>query len=340
MPGRRVVVVGVVLATVVVGAAATYARNQPEYVISGRVQDPHDLKPQDAILMLGSNRGGGSASSRPVPASADGSFTTPPVRPGTYVLEVVRTPHSRTAPATTVGLTVVSVTAADVTDVAVIVRRDSALIGRYRMESDNPAARWPSHIHVTARLVAGDGRYLGSTGSEGAPDGRFVLRNAFGPRVLRTGYTLEPNHRWWPTRVLLDGKDITNVPTDFSRHEGSRLEFFFTQHPSRILGRVLHQDGRPAARAWVFIAAEDEKLHHEWATTSHVVQAGADGIFSIVTLPGRYVARAFPPNRLISSRGATHRIAEIGSGGTPIVLGEREQKSVQLIVEANGATRH
>jgi hypothetical protein len=162
------------------------------YVISGRVDDPHRLRPEAAILMLGRQTGPGSFSSTPVPVGANGAFVTAPVEPGTYVLEVIRTPHSATKPATVVGLTLVRVDAADVAGVTVVIRRDTAITGTFRMESDNPAAVWPPHMVVDAFLALDGAPLLHGQAAEGASGGKFVLRNAFGPRVLRSGYLLAP----------------------------------------------------------------------------------------------------------------------------------------------------
>jgi hypothetical protein len=168
------------------------------HTISGRVVDPYLLRPEGAILMLGQPEGPSSFSSVPIPIAVDASFTTPRRSPGLYVLELVRTPHSATQAAQVVGHKIVQLATDDVSGITVEVRRDTALTGRFRMESDNPKAAWPSHIHVLA-LLAVDGFPMVSglgAGAEGAPGGRFVLRNAFGPRVLRTGYVPVPGSMW------------------------------------------------------------------------------------------------------------------------------------------------
>ena len=127
------------------------APTQKGHVISGRIVDPHRLRPEDAVLMLGTEQDGGF-SSVPVHMGADGSFVTKRLNLGTYVLEVVRTPHSRTKAAIVVGFSIVPVSTADVAGVTVAVRRDTAILGRFRMESDNAAAEWPPHIVVYAFL--------------------------------------------------------------------------------------------------------------------------------------------------------------------------------------------
>ena len=69
------------------------------------------------------------------------------------------------------------------------------------------------------------------------------MRNLFGPRVLRFGYRIAPGSPWWPSRILLDGKDVTNVPTHFSLHPDGQLEVVFTQHPARLAGIVSDAQG-------------------------------------------------------------------------------------------------
>jgi hypothetical protein len=130
---------------------------EPGGLITGHVVDPHQL-PEEAVLMLG-QEDNGSFSSVPISIGADGSFVTPRLRSGTYVLQIVRTPHSATKAATVVGFRTVTVGLSDVSGVMVVVRRDTAVAGRFRMESDNPAAEWPPHIAVNAYLALDGSRY-------------------------------------------------------------------------------------------------------------------------------------------------------------------------------------
>lgn len=126
----------------------------------------------------------------PVTIAPDGSFVTPPLNAGTYILQLVRTPQSFEHAEAVVGFRIVDVGTSDVSGITVDVRRDTAIRGRFRMESDDPAAEWPTHIGVSAYLAL-EGMPLGpGIHAEGAPAGEFVLRNAFGPRVLRCGWAL------------------------------------------------------------------------------------------------------------------------------------------------------
>jgi hypothetical protein len=306
----------------------------PGGVIRGRIVDPHRLRPEEAALMLVRDEDNGSISSTPISLAADGSFATPRLRPGTYVLEIVRTPNSAIRPASVVGFRIVTVGSSDVSAVMVEVRRDTAIAGRFRMESDNPTAEWPTHLVVNAVVAVDRQPSLNNTVAEGGPGGRFVLRNAFGPRVLRCGFGLAPGSWWWPSRVLLDGRDVTNVPTDFSKHENGQLEIVFTQHPARISGTVTDAQGQRVPAAWIMVTATDRALWQHWATTSDVAQGDAKGRFSIPAVPGQYRIRAVPQATFPSLSEARRHVLRFTSGGVLVALAEREVKTVELTLSA------
>lgn len=194
--------------------------SQPRFTISGRVEDPHNLRPADAMLSLAFERDG-VGYGIPVPLTGEGGFATHALSPGVYVLTVIRTPHSRVAPATVIGLTIARIENADVTNLRVTIQPDMALEGRFRMA---PGLAWPASIHVMSCLEPEGTRLANCLPAEGAPGGRFVLRNAYGPRVLNVTYA---GPRIAPPRILLDGRDITGVATDFSAHPGAALEVLF-----------------------------------------------------------------------------------------------------------------
>lgn len=305
---------------------------QGGHTISGRVVDTHRVRPEGAVLMLGREDDRGSFAETPVDVGSDGSFVTPQLNSGTYFLRVIRTPHSPAQPAITVGFKIVRLATSDVTGVTVTIRRDMALTGRFRMESDTPGATWPPHIVVNAFLALEGMPMLSAVLADGAPEGKFVLRNAFGPRVLRCGYTLPPRTNWWPARVLLDGADITNVPTDFSTRETGRLEIVFTQHPARIEGTVVDTSGQPVRAPWIFVMSAEPALQQAWATTNQVAQGDTKGRFSVAVMPGRYLVAAVPQttfrfNRWVEARQNIRRFA---SGGTSVAVKGREVTSVTL----------
>jgi hypothetical protein len=305
------------------------------HTIAGRVLDAQGRVPQGVALFLYTRDGGeGSYSQAPVPLAKDGSFTTRRMPRGTYVLDVGPDPRGSMDADVDGGLAVVDLDTTDVTGVAITTRR-SALRGRYVMRSDNPAAKWPSHIHVLATLVEGADAPEVSVMSQGAPNGEFVLRNAFGRRILRTGYTLASGERWWPESVLLDGVDVTNIPTDFSAKPNAKLEVTFTQHPARIAGRVTTATGQPAPGAWVVVFGADPTLWRRWASTTEVVQTVSGGRFSSTTTPGRYVVVALPATPY-QVRPILPDFATLAARATAVTVRDREHVDVQLELPVPG----
>jgi hypothetical protein len=136
--------------------------------------------------------------------------------------------------------------------------------------------------------------------------------------------------------VLLYGRDVTNVPTDFSAHERSRLEVEFTQHPVRIAGSVEWPAGEPAGGAWVVVGPADPALRQPWAVTSEVTRANPRGAFDLACVPGRYLVRAFPATAFRSGRDIRNRIPELIAGGAVVELGERERTVLRLAIDAPG----
>jgi len=197
--------------------------------------------------------------------------------------------------------------------------------GQYVMRADDPAAKWPPYIHVIAMRVGGDALERTVT-SEEMPNGEFILRNVFGPHILRPGWTPEPGVRWSFAAVLLDGVDVTDVPTDFSAKPDAKLEVVFTQHPALIEGTVITAAGEPAAGAWIVEMSANPAL---WDLTTYKFQTGRDGRFSSGIRPGRYLLAALPPTpyQVTPALGALPALA---ARATPLMAVAGERTSVEL----------
>lgn len=306
------------------------------YVISGRVLNSQGLVLQDLVVIVTSPGADGSASASPTPIGRDGTFVTQPLLPGTYALEAGAAPFGQTKPPSDGAFAIVTVGTADVSGLILKTTPNITLTGRFRMESDHPRPPWPSQIHVGTYL-AFDGMYLvPSARAEGGSGGTFTLRGVHGPRVLRVGYVLAtPLSPWWPSQVLLDGVDITDIPTDFSEAEHGRLEIVFTQHPAGFFGTVADQTGKSVPFAFAVVFSADRALWHPWATTSNIVQADARGEFGFPTRPGRYLAVALPPDAFPSSRDARPNFEELSQKAITVRLGERERKVLSLRIIGN-----
>lgn len=298
--------------------------------VSGRLDDPDNLRTQDTLLLM-HRQIEDNPSGIHMRVAADGSFSTPAVPTGFYSLEVIRTPHSATHPATTIGLAWVEVGGTDLHDVVVPVRRDMELQGRYRIASDRAEPQWPASIHLQAVLVVDGMRWWsGTQPTHAAEGGRFFLRNAYGPRVLRAGYTPADGSTPAPARVLLDGRDITDIPTDFSEHEGSDIEVVITDQPARVVGTVMHGPGRPARGAQVVMFSADPGKRFGWASTSHVARTTDAGLFAIAALPGSYLIQTVPAG--MDPLAALRSIPTLGRDAVAVEVAEKGTQRVVLTV--------
>jgi Carboxypeptidase regulatory-like domain len=325
------IAVGVSLAPI--DATRSQPPATPEgHVISGKIVDSRGLAPSGVVVQVTAPRPeGGGSSSFTIPVAADGKFKTRPYPPGLYALKVMAPSGYNFAIPSETAFGLVTIGLSDVRDVMLRTKRTVTVQGRFRMESDNPRATWPPHITVGAYLAL-DGMYLvPSTGADGGPNGTFTLRGALGPHVLRCGYTLAPGSWWWPSQVLLDGTDITNVPTDFGDAENSRLEVVFTHHPARLIGTVSDLKGEPVSTASVVLFSADPTLWQPWSTTSEIVETTSNGAFSIPLRPGRYLVRALPPG-VVTSRQERLDYERLSRDALSVELGDRERKTLALTI--------
>ena len=302
--------------------------------ISGRVVDSHGRVPSGITLIIGKEEGDSSFGSSPVQLTGDGSFATGPLGPATYVLQARPSAHSNEAGTRPEGgLTVVRLGSSDVAGVVLRTRPSFSVVGRFRMESDNPAAAWPPHIVVQARLALDGSGTLDSTVAEGAPAGMFIFRDVYGPRVVRCGYTLAAGSRWWPGRVLLDGVDITDVPTDFSEAQNGRLEVVFTQHPARFGGTVRDLGDRPVPEAWIVFFPAERARWQRWSAAAGVIRADFKGAFDFPMLPGRYLVRALPPTIFSAPPPSLRDFERLSQAAKSMELSGREHKILSLAIK-------
>lgn len=300
------------------------------YTISGRVQDAHGRLPPRSVLSVCSARDDGVSGCEPVQLSDEGHFTTPRKAPGTYVLNV-GPPMSlgHDDPSIEGGLAVVQLGAAHVTDVS-IVTSAYTLRGRFVTPAGAPLVKPPSQLHVLGELVLGDRSYaVGARTAIAESDGGFTISNLFGRRVLRAGYISNPGH-WRFSAVRLDGQDITDAPTDFSRRPNARLEVVFSEDPpSQLEGTVTDAAGNVASGAWVVLFSADPALWTHWASTTSIQQTVSEGRFSQPVRPGRYLVAAIPPTAY-QMRPVVPPFAKLAEAAIAVTVGEGGRSSVAL----------
>jgi len=121
----------------------------------------------------------------------------------------------------------------------------------------------------------------------------FTLRGLFGPVMVR-GSVNSPG--WVLKAVLLNGNDITNVPTTFTEKDSGHLQVVFTSRAATLEALVTDASGKPTRDAIVVVFGHDEQT---WVTRSSMTRfAGPDkdGKLMIRGLrDGEYYAVAVAP---------------------------------------------
>jgi hypothetical protein len=327
----RAVFVAASLVTLI-GAAPSSL--QETFTISGRVLTSNGAPPRDLVVMLGHDDEEGAFSGSSADLSADGTFVARRVTPGRYLVYVGPAAEpTRVRAGFESGFAVVTVRNADVASVQLRTRPSHSIHGRVRFDAADFSSAHPK-INVSAR-VAVDGIGGGALGPQTAPvepDGSFVIDNVVGSVVLRSGYMLpEDGSRWWSGPVLLDGRDITDVPTDFSK-ESSQPELVFTQRPTGVFGIVVEDATQlPAEDAAVVIFSEDPTQRQPWAQSSLFTGTDSNGRFWETLSPGRYLAVAFPAGTF-RTRGEAFRdlnaLAKLATSFT--IVPERRGSRIRL----------
>ena len=260
----------------------------------------------------------------------DGRFVAHGLGNGTYVfsLEPVSDGPLDHPSGFESGSTVVTVRDSDIDDVVITAAAGTTVRGSVRFDETRPGAMRPENVVVHAALAKTE--WAGPFDS--APvreDGTFEIPDVHGPRVFKFGWTATPGTYWTPRKVLLDGREITNVPVDFSTEKWTSLEIVFTQGWTGIIGRVEDIAGLPVS-ACVVMLPEDPDLRRGWSTAVGTAESDGRGRFYFSNMPaGDYFLLAHeaetcpPAHEVVASardvpRAATR--ASVAEGATVRVV--------------------
>jgi hypothetical protein len=290
---------------------ATPAAGQQTFTVSGRVltSSGAPLQGKDLFILIGHDEGNGSTSATSR-IEEDGTFRCD-LPPGRYLLTAGSSlsPAGDVMPLLERGFAAVTVSRADVPAVVIRTRPRVRVRGRVRYDAERAATTYPSVNLFSVPAFDSLGGGGGEDHARFGPDGTFELVVAAVPVVIRSGYGGTGPDMWWPGPVLLDGRDITDVPTDFSKTEGE-LEVVFTQRPIGVFGIVTEEaTGLPAENASVVVFSADPSLRQPWAEASKLISTDDNGRFWGTLSAGRYLAVAFPAGT-IDSRTTAFRNLE------------------------------
>ena len=284
----------------------------------------------------------GSSSSFGTAIGPNGTFTFRNVPPGTYEIAARLQPPRMIGPGQPpsgpptileMGTVRVDVSTADVENVMVPMRPAESLSGEIVFD-DVP----PPDFKANITLQAAERRLNFGMMSPVTVKGRtFHARGLFGSYIVRGGVTGGPSP-WFLKAVLLNGKDITDVPVVFSSAHSGHLQVVFTARSSTIEGAVTDDAGKPTRDAQVVVFGADEE---SWVPFSSRTRNGSaprqeDGKFTIRGLrDGRYYVVAVPPGPVMiggfqaPDRGLMESLKKVA---TEVLLNPGETRTVDLRV--------
>ena len=303
----------------------------PAVVVSGRIVastgTPETSLPRIQRVggPVGEVRGSGSPKG--------GDFQYPNVPAGEYWLMGVARPAPGADPE--FGAMRITTAGQDLTNVTVTTAKGATVNGRVEVEGG--ASLPPGALEVLAHPTEFELPTLQglpqswSAPVTVAPDGTFLLKDLFGPRLLRV--TRLPAG-WALKQALLDGVDTTDTPVDFKGGDRAReLRLLITPRTNGVTGVVRDPAGRPMSGARVVAFSRDEQT---WKFRSRLIKAaetGADGRYVIEgLLDGAYHIAAVPylEEGAWMDAGVLRRLE---TGAIPLVAANAARLTADLVVK-------
>jgi 5-hydroxyisourate hydrolase-like protein (transthyretin family) len=261
--------------------------------------------------------------------SADGGFEYRNVAPGSYVLQAFGPPvGGGNLGRSEFGYLTTIVNGRDLRDLQVIVPPGRNLRGRFVFDGDASGIK-PEQVSVFPRPVEFVSGPLGGgpPASVTRDDWTFEVSNMSGRRLVAANVGAQG---WIVKRVMLNDKDITDEPVDFSAGDVDGVEIFVTNKISTVTGTVT-DTGKPVSDYVVVVFSENTAKWTFPTRSLGLARPTQQGSFRIQGLPAdRYLAVA-----LTSVQGSEWQspefLTKMRAVATPFTLADAE--SVTLVLK-------
>lgn len=296
--------------------------------VSGVVLDSQGVPLASANGVL-SRAAAMSATSQGFTSDAQGRFSLAAVEPGDYTLVVGG--GSWTSPVGSAGrpenAEVPMTVASDVEDVVVITQPGISLSGRVVLTETSLTP--PPHPRIVFRRADGSIARSPDIVATVGDDLRIQAADLFGPRFVRVSGL---SGDWAVKAVVLNGADITDVPTIFTKEHDGQLQVVLSSRLSAIEGEVRDETGKPAAEAMVYVFSEDRKSWSLASPRTVFSDVRPDGRFTVGKLTGgSYFAIAVAREGLRLPQFPREAFFELLSReATPFVIGDDERRTLAL----------
>lgn len=248
---------------------------------------------------------------------ADGSFAVTNVLPGENILSAVRWGDSGQEYAS-VPLTI----AGNIDGLVVQLRRVVTIRGRVAFDGPAPAAFESLKLRAVPLLATQE---RGAITVPPEADGSFAIENQFGPLLLRAiGLP-----GWNVKSVSYGGRDITDVPTEFSS-SGPSVEVLLTRNSATLTGIVRTAQGAGTDAA-VLIFGRDPSQWDGRFTTTRLGHADSQGRYRLDGLrAGQYLAIALSAEDVYLDDPLPNNFELLATLATPVVVNEGASVTLDL----------
>ncbi len=249
------------------------------------------LSPIGGAIGGGLARGPGFFQGNGSRIEGDGSFWITNVAPGRYQL-TARAGGRDDAEFARMDVTVGG---SEVGSLIVVTAPSGRITGKVVTDTGEPLPAGSPSLQVVARAASADGSTVGQFGGGGGQgrvnaDGTFEVGSVLDPRYVR----ITTPSAWTLKAVLVDGRDVTDVPVDAGPGEVvSGVQVVITRTLSSAEGTVLDDRRQPVLDATVVLFPADERLRYFQSRFVRSARPDQEGKFRITTVPpGEYLAVA------------------------------------------------
>ena len=219
--------------------------------------------------------------------SPSGTFSVSSLPPGSYNLHArhhAEPTYASTQEHTTAGVDV----AGDVSGVALLTSLGATVTGEILFDDGIVEGR-----RASLSAQSAERRMFGPSPTIEVKDSTFTLKAVFSPVVIR-GWVSGVG-QWSLRAVLLDGRDITDVPTVFTARDSGHLQVVFTSRAPVLEGTLVDSGGLEPEDCLIVVFNEDSATWTQHSTAIQIVRVGSKRKFVLRGLrEGRYRVAAIP----------------------------------------------
>jgi hypothetical protein len=251
------------------------------------------------------------------------------VPPGAYELTVRHTPNPAVPAIVELARTRVDVVAGDVEGVVLATRAGESVTGQVVYDDGISEGRTP-RVTVASTVTRTN---MPAPVVEVA-DQTFSVRNIFDPVVIRGSVSAPRTANWSLKAVLLDGRDVTDVPTVFTAAHSGRLQVVFTTRAATVEGTVTGDGGAPADDCAIVLFIDDPARWTPLSTAIRVTSPAGGGRFTFRGVPeGQYRVVAASGDLQLSPGAPDEALLErLRKVSTPVVVSGAETRTIDLRV--------